>query len=115
MQQQMQQIAMATAQAELQKTQAQAELAMAQAQKAQAEAQVIPTEAQAKLLAAASKNTADPMADEFEKRMKIAEQLIKVEDIKSNERIAEMQMENKKAQKQMDEAFKNQFINTAPQ
>ena len=64
---------------------------MAEAQKAGAEAQAVPVEAQAKVIAAASKNTADPMADEFEKRMKIADRLIKVEDIKSNERIAELQ------------------------
>jgi hypothetical protein len=110
MQQQVQQLQMQTAEATLQKTQAEAQLAMAQAQKAGAEAQVIPAEAQAKLLAAASKNTADPMADEFEKRMKLADQLIKVEDIKSNERIASMQMESKKAQKQADQEFKNQFV-----
>jgi uncharacterized membrane protein YqiK len=90
-QQQMQQIAMATAEAQLQKTQAEAAKAMAEAQKAGAEAQAVPVEAQAKVIAAASKNTADPMADEFEKRMKIADRLIKVEDIKSNERIAELQ------------------------
>jgi hypothetical protein len=91
MQQQIQQLQMATAEATLQKTQAEAALAMAQAQKAGAEAQVVPAEAQAKLMAAASKNTADPMADEFEKRMKLADRLIKVEDIKSNERIALVQ------------------------
>lgn len=91
MQQQMQQIAMATAEATLQKTQAEAAKALAEAQKAGAQAQAVPVEAQAKVLAAASKNTADPMGDEFEKRMKIADRLIKVEDIKSNERIAEIQ------------------------
>ena len=91
MQQQMQQIAMATAEATLQKTQAEAAKALAEAQKAGAQAQAVPVEAQAKVIAAASKNTADPMADEFEKRMKIADRLIKVEDIKSNERIAEIQ------------------------
>jgi hypothetical protein len=95
MQEQMHQLQMATAQAMLQKTQAEATLAMAQAQKAGAEAQVVPAEAQAKLMAAASKNTADPLADEFEKRMKLADKLIKVEDIKSNERIAGMQMQRK--------------------
>jgi hypothetical protein len=91
MQQQMQQLALATAQAQLQKTQAEAAKAMAEAQKAGAQAQAVPVEAQAKVIAAASKNTADPMADEFDKRMKIADRLIKVEDIKSNERIAELQ------------------------
>ena len=91
MQQQIQQLQMATAQATLQKTQAEAQLAMAQAQKAGAQAQVVPIEAQAKVMAAASKNTQDPMDDEFEKRMKLADRLIKVEDIKSNERIALVQ------------------------
>jgi hypothetical protein len=95
MQEQMHQLAMQTAAAQLQKTQAEAALAMAQAQKAGVETQVIPAETQAKLLSAASKNSSDPMADEFEKRMKLADKLIKVEDIKSNERIASMQMQRK--------------------
>jgi hypothetical protein len=95
MQQQIQQMQMQTAQATLQKTQAEAALAMAQAQKAGAEAQAVPAETQAKLLSAASKNTADPMAQEFDKRMKLADRLIKVEDIKSNERISAMQNQQK--------------------
>lgn len=92
---QAQMLDMALKEALVQKAQAEAAKAMAEAQKAGAEAQVIPAEAQAKLIAAASKNTADPMADEFEKRMALADRLIKAEDIKSNERIAEMQMRNK--------------------
>ena len=95
MQQQIQQMQMQTAQATLQKTQAEAALAMAQAQKAGAEAQAVPAETQAKLLSAASKNTADPMSQEFDKRMKLADRLIKVEDIKSNERISAMQNQEK--------------------
>jgi len=95
MQEQVQQLQMATAQATLQKTQAEAALAMANAQKAGAQAQAVPAETQAKLLSAASKNTSDPMSKEFENRMKLADKLIKVEDIKSNERIAEMQMNRK--------------------
>lgn len=95
LQQQIQQIQLQTAQATLQKTQADAALTMAQAQKAGAEAQAIPAETQAKLLSAASKNTADPMAKEFENRMKLADRLIKVEDIKSNERISAMQNQQK--------------------
>jgi hypothetical protein len=93
--QQAQMLDMALKEALVQKAQAEAAKAMAEAQKAGAEAQVIPAEAQAKLIAAASKNTADPMADEFDKRMQLADRLIKAEDIKSNERIAEMQMRNK--------------------
>ena len=95
MQQQVQQLQLATAEAQLQKTQAEAAKAAAEAQKAGAEAQAVPAETQAKLLSAASKNTADPMADEFEKRMKLADRLIKVEDIKSNERISAMQNQQK--------------------
>ena len=95
MQEQMKQMQLATAQAQLQKTQAEAAKAGAEAQKAGAQAQAIPAETQAKLLASASKNTADPMADEFEKRMKLADRLIKVEDIKSNERISAMQNQQK--------------------
>jgi hypothetical protein len=91
MQQQIQQIQMETAMAMLQKTQAEAAKAAAEAQKAGAQAQAVPAETQAKLLSAASKNTADPMAKEFDNRMKLADRLIKVEDIKSNERIAQVQ------------------------
>lgn len=97
MQQQMQQIQIDTALATLQKTQAEAAKAGAEAQKAGAQAQAIPAETQAKLLSAASKNTADPMAKEFENRMKLADRLIKVEDIKSNERIAQVQNQQKVA------------------
>ena len=95
MQQQSQMLDMAAKEALVQKSQAEAAKAMAEANKLGVQTQYIPAEAQAKLLAAASKNTADPMADEFEKRMKLADRLIKVEDIKSNERIAQMQNQNK--------------------
>jgi hypothetical protein len=95
MQQQMQQIAMETAMAQLQKTQAEAAKAAAEAQQVGVETQLMPAETQAKVLAAASKNTQDPMADEFEKRMRLADKIIKVEDIKSNERIANIQMQRK--------------------
>ena len=91
MQQQSQMLDMAAKEAVVQKAQAEAARAMAEANKYGVQAQYIPAETQAKLLAAASKNTADPMADEFEKRMKLMDRVIKVEDIKSNERIAAMQ------------------------
>ena len=90
---QMAQLDIAVKEAILAKTQAEAQKAAAEAQKAIAEAQVVPAEAQAKILAAASKNTADPMSDEFEKRMALADRIIKAEDIASNERIAMLQMQ----------------------
>lgn len=95
MAQQSQMLDMAAKEALVQKAQAEAAKAMAEAQQTGVETQYIPAEVQAKLLSAASKNTSDPMADEFEKRMKLADRLIKVEDIKSNERIAQMQNQNK--------------------
>jgi hypothetical protein len=79
----------------VQKAQADAAKSMAEANKLGVQAQYIPAETQAKLLAAASKNTSDPMAEEFNKRMALADRVIKVEDIKSNERIAHMQNTNK--------------------
>lgn len=95
MAQQNQMLDMAAKEALVQKAQAEAAKAMAEAQQTGVETQYIPAEVQAKLLAAASKNTADPMADEFEKRMKLMDRVIKVEDIASNERIAELQNRNK--------------------
>lgn len=86
-----QELDLAAKEAMVQKAQAEAARAMAEATKYGVQAQYIPAETQAKLLAAASKNTADPMAKEFEQRMALADRAIKVEDIKSNERIAAMQ------------------------
>jgi hypothetical protein len=95
MAQQAQMLEMAAKEALVQKAQAEAAKAMAETQQIGVETQYIPAETQAKLLAAASKNTSDPMADEFEKRMKLMDRVIKVEDIASNERIAELQNRNK--------------------
>jgi hypothetical protein len=95
MAEQSQMLDMAAKEALVQKAQAEAAKAMAETQKIGVQTQYIPAEAQAKLLAAASKNTADPMADEFEKRMKLMDRVIKVESIASDERITEMQMKNK--------------------
>ena len=92
MQQQMQQLAMATAQAELQKTQAEAAKAIAEAQRAGAQAQAIPVETQIKAVEAANK----PMgADPFTQVEKIANLALKEADIMSNERIAMLQTATK--------------------
>ena len=88
MQQQMQQLAMATAQATLQKTQAEAAKAMAEAQKAGAQAQAIPVETQIKAVEAANKPQG---ADPFTQVEKIANLALKEADIMSNERIAMLQ------------------------
>jgi len=90
-QQQMQHVALATAEAGLQKTQAEAALAMANAQKAGAQTQVIPIETQIKAVAAQSKNQVSPI----DNVLKIANTALKEADIKSNERIAMIQMASK--------------------
>ena len=92
MQQQMQQLAMATAQATLQKTQAEAAKAMAEAQKAGAQAQAIPIETQIKAVEAANKPQG---ADPFTQVEKIANLALKEADIMSNERIAMLQTATK--------------------
>jgi aspartate/glutamate racemase len=92
MQQQMQQLQMATAQATLQKTQAEAAKAAAEAQKAGAQAQAIPTETQIKAVTAMNSNKpVSPLGD----IAKIASVAVKEADIKSNERIAMLQMAGK--------------------
>jgi hypothetical protein len=92
MQQQMQQLAMATAQATLQKTQAEAAKAMAEAQKAGAQAQAIPIETQIKAVEAANKPQG---TDPFTQVEKIANLALKEADIMSNERIAMLQTATK--------------------
>ena len=89
MQQQMQQLAMETAMAELQKVQAEAAKAQAEAAKAQAQAQAIPLETQIKAIEAQSKPQG---SDPFTQVEKVANLALKEQDIASNERIAMLQM-----------------------
>ena len=89
MQQQMQQIAMETAMAELQKTQAEAAKAQAEAAKAQAQAQTIPVDTQIRAIEAQSKQQG---SDPFTQVEKVANLALKEQDIASNERIAMLQM-----------------------
>jgi len=98
MQQAQMQQQMELAQAQLQLVQAQAMEAQARAQKYSVEAQLEPQVVQAKMAAAISTNLQAGDADdaEFAKRAKIAELMIKDKDIQSNERIAMMQMQNKR-------------------
>ena len=96
--QQQQQLQLAVAQAQLQLVQAQTMEAQARAQKYSIEAQLEPEVVKAKMAAAISTNLQAGSADdaEFEKRAKIADLMLKEADIKSNERIAVMQMQNRK-------------------
>lgn len=104
MQQQHMQIQMAQAQAQLQVLQGQAQKYQADAQKAVVEAQLEPQVVKAKLAAALATNLDKGNADEqaFAQRAKMAELMLKEEDIKSNERIARMQVEAKRSS---DDAF----------
>jgi hypothetical protein len=98
MQQQQIQLQMAQLQAQVKLLQAQTMEAQARAQKYSVESELEPQVVQAKLAAALSTNLQEGSADEneFAKRAKIAELMLKEKDIVSNERIAVMQMQNKK-------------------
>ena len=102
MQQAQQQLQMQTMEAQLQVLQAQAAKYSAEAQQTLVETQLEPQVVQAKLVAALATNLQDGTGDdvEFERRAKIAELLLKEEDIVSNERIATMQMQSKIRQPQ---------------
>jgi hypothetical protein len=92
MEEQMKQIAMQTAMAQLQKVQAEAAQAQASAQQMGVETQLLPVEMQIKAIAA-QQNTSG--MDEFTKAEKLANLALKEADIQSNERIAIMQMQGK--------------------
>ena len=96
MQQQQQAMQMAAAEAQIQETQAKAQKAQAEAQKAMVEAQIAPEEARARVIAALSNNlNEDNETADFERRVKLAELMLKEKDIDSNERISMMQMSNR--------------------
>ena len=98
-QQQQMQVQMAQMQAQMAVLQAQAQKYQAEAQKTMVQAQLEPQVVQAKLAAAISTNLQAGSADdaEFAKRAKMAELLLKEQDIKSNERIAMAQMATKRS------------------
>ena len=96
MQQQQQAMQMAAAEAQIQETQAKAQKAQAEAQNAMVEAQIAPEEARARVIAALSNNlNEDNETADFERRVKLAELMLKEKDIDSNERISMMQMSNR--------------------
>jgi hypothetical protein len=91
-----QQVQMGMAQADMQLKQAQAQKAGAEAQKAMVQAQLEPQLAQAKMISALSNNLdEDQESADFERRVKLAEIMLKEKDIDSNMEITRMQMANK--------------------
>lgn len=85
--------------AQIQETKAKASKAEAEAQKAIIEAQIAPEEARARIISALSNNlNEDNETADFERRVKLAELMLKEKDIDSNERIALAQMQAKQAE-----------------
>ena len=96
MQQVQQQLAMQLAQAQIAVQATQAEQNRAEATKLAVEAQLMPQEMQAKVISSTTKNLpAGQESDEFNKRVKIAELMLKEADIKNKSKIVEMQMAEK--------------------
>lgn len=98
MQQMQQQLAMQAAQAQIAVSTTQAEQNRAEATKLMTEAQLMPQEVQAKVIAASTKNLPQGgESAEFDKRVKIAELMLKEADIDNKGKIVELQM-NKEQQ-----------------
>jgi len=98
MQQAQQQLALQAAQAQIAVNTTQAEQNRAEATKLSVEAQLMPQEVQAKMSASLTKNLPnqdDLASKEFDKRVKIAELMLKEADIKNKSKIVELQMANK--------------------
>jgi len=95
MQETQQQLALQAAQAQIAVNATQAEQNRAEAQKLLVEAQLMPEEVKAKALASVTKNLPngeDANSREFDKRVKIAELMLKEADIKNKSKIVELQM-----------------------
>lgn len=111
MQQMQQQLALQSAQAQIAVNTTQAEQNRAEAQKLLTEAQLMPQEVQAKVIASTTKNLpAGNESAEFDKRVKIAELMLKEEDIKNKGKIVQMQMAEKANQSKKDEDFLKSII-----
>jgi len=111
MQQMQQQLALQAAQAQIAVNTTQAEQNRAEAQKLAIEAQLMPQEVQAKNMAAMTKNLPnqdDAGSKEFDKRVKIAELMLKEADIKNKSKIVELQMADKKGKMS---SVEDEFLN----
>jgi len=94
------QLQMQAAQAQIAVNTTQAEQNRAEAQKLMTEVQLMPAEVQAKMSASLTKNLPNEdsaNAKEFDKRVKIAELMLKEADIKNKSKIVELQMSNAKS------------------
>ena len=98
MQQVQQQLALQAQQAQIAVSTTQAEQNRAEASKLMTETQLMPQEVQAKIIASTTKNLPQGNeSNEFDKRVKIAELMLKEADIKNKSKIVELQMNNAKS------------------
>ena len=98
MQQVQQQLALQAQQAQIAVQTTQAEQNRAEATKLMTETQLMPQEVQAKIIASTTKNLPQGNeSNEFDKRVKIAELMLKEADIKNKSKIVELQMNNAKS------------------
>ena len=96
MEQVQQQLALQAAQAQIAVSTTQAEQNRAEAAKLMTEAQLMPQEVQAKVIASTTKNLPQGNeSNEFDKRVRIAELMLKEADIKNKSKIVELQMADK--------------------
>ena len=105
MQQQQAELAMQAAQAQIAVQTSQAEENKANAIKLSVEAQLMPQEVQAKMSASLTKNLPnedDANQREFDKRVKIADLMLKEADIKNKSKIVELQMADKQSKTESD-------------
>ncbi len=111
MQQMQQQLAMQAAQAQIAVSTTQAEQNRAEATKLMTEAQLMPQEVQAKVIASTTKNLpAGNESNEFDKRVKIAELMLKEADMKNKSKMVELQMAEKQNKVSgMEEDFLDQL------
>ena len=108
-----QQLAIQAAQAQIAVQTTQAEQNRAEAQKLLTEAQLMPQEVQAKVIASTTTNLPQGQeSSEFDKRVKIAELMLKEADIKNKTRIVELQMTDKlSAAAKTEEDFLTELTN----
>jgi hypothetical protein len=113
LQQVQQQLALQAAQAQIAVSTTQAEQNRAEATKLSVEAQLMPQEVQAKMSASLTKNLPnqdEAASREFDKRVKIAELMLKEADIKNKSKIVELQMADKQNKVQgMEQDFLDQL------
>jgi hypothetical protein len=113
LQMQQQQLAIQAAQAQIAVNATQAERNKAEAYNTMMETQLKPKEVEAKIIASTTQNLPnnDQLASqEFEKRVKIADLMLKEKDIENKLRVVQLQTAAKQAEKQNDSDFLKKII-----